>query len=117
MAHTEACDDQTRVPITSPVCGGCRRRLRERQRACAAFPEGIPLPIWLGQHDHTTPYPGDRGLHFEPMTPEDAAALRAWAEERVKTARRRRLALVGPSEERERSDPVGTAADKPTSLS
>ncbi len=25
---------------------------------CAAFPSGIPKAIWLGRHDHTTPYPG-----------------------------------------------------------
>lgn len=110
MIPTEAGDDdEIRVPITSPVCGGCRRRMRERQRACEAFPGGIPLPIWLGAHDHTMAYPGDRGLRFEPLTAEDAPALRAWSEARIEVARRRRLALLGANEERE-SDPDGVAA-------
>ena len=34
---------------------------------CAAFPSGIPKAIWLGRHDHTTPYPGDRSIKFEPL--------------------------------------------------
>lgn len=54
-------------PGQSPVCTWCRH-LR-RGRACAAFPErdSIPMPIWLGEHDHRTPYPGDHGIHFEPV--------------------------------------------------
>ena len=96
MARDDAPVDACHVPVTSPVCSGCRRRLRERQRACEAFTDGIPLPIWRGEHDHTTPYPGDRGLRFAPLTPEDAPVLRAWAQERIEQARRRRLDPVQP---------------------
>ena len=44
--------------------------------ACAAFPEGIPGAIRLGQFDHTEPYPNaenpkDNGIRFEPVEDDD----------------------------------------------
>lgn len=33
---------------------------------CAAFPAGIPEEIVVGLNLHTTPYPGDHGIQFEP---------------------------------------------------
>lgn len=33
---------------------------------CAAFPEGIPDAIAYGDNPHTTPYPGDGGVQYEP---------------------------------------------------
>jgi hypothetical protein len=35
---------------------------------CLAFPDEIPVPIQMNKHDHRRPYPGDHGIHFEPMT-------------------------------------------------
>ena len=34
---------------------------------CDAFPDGIPEPIILGEHDHHEPYPGDHGIRWEPI--------------------------------------------------
>ena len=68
--------------VFSPVCNGCRHLVRDyNQRRCAAFPEGIPSEIWLGEHDHRQPYPGDHGIQFAKMTEADFEALRARIEE------------------------------------
>ncbi len=40
---------------------------------CAAFPDGIPLTIWLSVVDHREPYEGDHTLQFAPRN-QDAAA-------------------------------------------
>jgi hypothetical protein len=53
------------IPLLSPVCTFCRHQVGYRR--CAAFPEGIPLAIWLGKDTHQAPYPGDHGLRFAPV--------------------------------------------------
>ena len=60
------------IPAFSPVCSRCVHYEWSTARRCAAFPDGIPLPIWLGEHGHRTPYPGDHGIRFEKITLEEA---------------------------------------------
>lgn len=49
-----------------PQCFDCKRLDPGKAFTCAAFPEGIPREIRFAEHDHTKPFPGDRGILFEP---------------------------------------------------
>lgn len=49
---------------TSATCRHCRH-LHPSGRSCAAFPAGIPDPIWWAYRGHRDPYPGDRGIQYE----------------------------------------------------
>jgi hypothetical protein len=79
-------DLDERWRLNSPTCDNCRhlhygdKSNWRKGETCAAFPEGIPIEIWNGEHSHRTPYPGDRGIQFAPMTAEDEAALDAYLE-------------------------------------
>lgn len=53
------------LKIVGVSCSRCSRL--EKSDTCLAFPDGIPEPILTGEHDHTTPYPGDNGVQFEPV--------------------------------------------------
>jgi hypothetical protein len=72
----------------SPSCHNCRYRHWGDRRStdwrkgetCDAFPEGIPLEIWNGEHRHRVPYPGDHGIQYTSMTTEDKAAFEAYLE-------------------------------------
>jgi hypothetical protein len=79
--------EEDAIPTISTICARCVHLVWKPGRRCTAFPEGIPLPIWLGEHDHRTPYPGDHGIQFERITIEEA----------------RRRAGVAPALEPERS--------------
>jgi hypothetical protein len=67
------------IPALSPVCTFCRH-LRGFRR-CDAFPEEIPLAIWVGDNNHRAPYPGDNGVRFERWTEAEVAEARERAEQ------------------------------------
>ena len=48
-----------------PMCNKCNHLGADG--TCSAFPNGIPLNILTGQHDHREPYKGDNGIRFEPV--------------------------------------------------
>ena len=53
-------------------CGDCRH-WDQSERACLAFPQGIPDEIRTGAHDHRQPFPGDGGVRFEPVSAREEA--------------------------------------------
>jgi hypothetical protein len=69
------------------------------------------LAIWRGEHDHTTPYRGDRGIRFEPMQPEGAPRLRASAEARIEDGRRR--TVLHEAAERSEREPDEEPVSRP----
>lgn len=52
------------LPVVSQTCFSCRH-WQPGDRTCTAFPEGIPLPIWMGENNHRQPYAGDHGIRYE----------------------------------------------------
>jgi hypothetical protein len=56
------------MSMTMPVCWDCRHFHDDDQprSRCDAFPNGIPMDMLLSKQDHTSPYPGDNGIQFEP---------------------------------------------------
>src|SRR5688572_25492834 len=74
---------------SSPVCQECRHRIGHRHLTCMAFPRRIPIDIWNARHDHRTPYLGDHGVRFAPMTEEDRCRERQLLE--VASARYRQM--------------------------
>lgn len=59
-------DFEATLPIFSTICNGCKHWIRKPGRKCLAFPDGIPLAIWLGENDHRAAFPGDHGIQFMP---------------------------------------------------
>lgn len=57
--------------LPRPSCGSCRHfdlvKFQENKEfRCVAYPNGIPEHLYLGYHDHKTPYPGDQGIQYQP---------------------------------------------------
>lgn len=40
---------------------------------CKAFPRGIPDEIYFEGRSHREPYPGDKGIRFEPKDPSETS--------------------------------------------
>ncbi|MCB1157383.1 MAG: hypothetical protein H7A25_22250 [Leptospiraceae bacterium] len=57
--------------IIDPYCYDCKHFIDDDSTKfhCKAF-DGIPTEILLGKNDHTSPYPGDNGIQFEPKEDE-----------------------------------------------
>lgn len=59
----------TMAPDNDPVfkrAGICHTCKHVRKRGkCAAFPDGIPVNILVGNVLHVVPLPGDHGIQFE----------------------------------------------------
>ena len=58
------------IRITTARCFMCKHYTEEMN--CSAFPDGIPEEIATGGDKHTTPYPGDNGIQFEPIEKDTA---------------------------------------------
>jgi hypothetical protein len=55
--------DDIAIEMVTP-CSTCRH-LYADAFSCAAFPDGIPEEILLGEHQHKTPFDGDNGIRYE----------------------------------------------------
>jgi hypothetical protein len=68
------------APYPYSNCHFCRHLATAGAMTCTAFPGGIPWEIQAGEWDHRQPHPGDHGIRYDPLTPEEfrqrAAALR-----------------------------------------
>lgn len=67
-------------------CSMCAHYQGEQR--CQAFPAGIPNPLWIGEHLHREPYPGDGGIRYQskqidPLTLEDIFSEAAQPAERL----------------------------------
>ena len=58
-------DRELEIPVYSPVCTFGLHVSIEPRRTCTTFPEGVPLEIWIGDNNHTSPFPDDHGIQFE----------------------------------------------------
>jgi excisionase family DNA binding protein len=54
------------VRVHKTPCYRCKHFLGAKKGRCTAFPAEIPQLIWSGSSQHTEPFPGDRGIRFEP---------------------------------------------------
>ena len=54
---------------TSGQCIGCKNYTM--MATCRAFPDKIPYEIISGHFIHTKPYPGDQGIMYDPIDPDE----------------------------------------------
>lgn len=63
-------DSMLYIPMYSTVCTFCKhlheKSLAVGEHKCKAF-DAIPDEIWDGENDHKKPFPGDKGIIFEPI--------------------------------------------------
>lgn len=71
---------------TSGQCIGCKHYTM--MSTCEAFPNKIPYEIISGHFIHTEPYPGDHGIMYDPIDPDEEPATEAAGE---------RKSILGPS--------------------
>ena len=57
------------------LCPNCKYFHGAKLRTCAAYPEQIPEEIWSGEFYHDKPFPGDRGIRFEPKIPSEFLSI------------------------------------------
>ncbi len=69
MIKYDTLDGDGTFKMFSPVCTPCKHKISAWPRTCKAFSEGIPDEIWLGENDHTKPYPGDHGILYQRRLP------------------------------------------------
>ena len=50
--------------LTVSQCTFCAHRSPDATK-CKAFPSGIPVKLLYNEHDHTLPYEGDNGVHYQ----------------------------------------------------
>ena len=62
------------MTMTLPQCAFCKHLRRDdlSGNRCGAFHAGIPAEVFLNEHDHREPYPGDNDVRFEPVDDEAA---------------------------------------------
>lgn len=58
-------DSELDIVLFSPICTHCARLIDGAAKRCEAF-EKIPAPIWDGDKDHRSEYPGDGGKLYRP---------------------------------------------------
>ena len=54
-----------------PQCLECQYFRGAKHGMCDAFPGRIPQEIWSGKVEHNKPFPGDRGIWFQPKDSRD----------------------------------------------
>ena len=62
---------QHRSKVLPNPCYRCKHFLGAKVGRCDAFPHQIPERIWAGKSQHLEPFPGDRGIRFEPNVADE----------------------------------------------